>query len=60
MESQQAIVQMVYDSVVAGGAGLSGGRNIFQDSDPTLLVKALHGIVHEKWDVAQAMALLEG
>ena len=58
MENTRDIVQMVHDSIQAGGAGLSVGRNVFQHGDPELLVKALHGVVHEDWDVEQAMELL--
>lgn len=60
MGSQREIVQMVYDSIQAGGAGLSVGRNIFQDKNPDVLVKALHGVVHEGWKVEQAMEMLNG
>ncbi len=60
MDSQREIVQMVYDSIQAGGAGLSVGRNIFQDKNPGVLVKALHGVVHEGWKVEQAMEMLTG
>jgi len=59
MESRRDIVQMVYDSIKAGGSGLSVGRNIFQSEDPSLLVRALHGIVHENWEVNKAMEMLE-
>ncbi|MBW1894450.1 MAG: class I fructose-bisphosphate aldolase family protein [Deltaproteobacteria bacterium] len=60
MNDQKDIVQMVYDSIQAGGAGLSVGRNIFQAHDPSRLVKALHGVVHENKNVDQAMAVLNG
>ncbi len=59
MENQKDIVTMVYESIQAGGAGLSVGRNIFQAPDPSLLVKALYGVVHENWEIEQAMAILE-
>lgn len=58
MSSHREIVQMVYDANQAGGAGLSVGRNIFQDDDPALLVKALHGVVHEGKGVDETMAFL--
>ncbi|MGE4299164.1 MAG: 2-amino-3,7-dideoxy-D-threo-hept-6-ulosonate synthase [Desulfovibrionaceae bacterium] len=58
MENTRDIVQMVHDSIQAGGAGLSVGRNVFQHVNPEMLVKALHGVVHEDWDVEQAMELL--
>ncbi|NCC25844.1 MAG: fructose-bisphosphate aldolase [Deltaproteobacteria bacterium] len=58
MDSTRDLVQMVSDSVAAGGAGLSIGRNVFQAKDPARLVKALHGVVHEDWTVDQAMDFL--
>jgi predicted phospho-2-dehydro-3-deoxyheptonate aldolase len=54
------VLQMVKDSVVAGGAGLSIGRNVFQYEDPVKMVKALSAIVHDDVSVAEAMKLLGG
>ncbi len=59
MENQKDIIQMVYDSIQAGGAGLSVGRNVFQAADPSRLVRILHGVVHEEWDVDYAISELE-
>jgi class I fructose-bisphosphate aldolase len=59
MSDKEEIVTMVYDSIQAGGAGLSVGRNIFQDEDPTKLVRALHGVVHEGNDIKTAMDYLK-
>jgi fructose-bisphosphate aldolase, class I len=58
MNSVRELLQMVSDSLSAGGAGLSVGRNIFQDEDPQALLKALHGIVHDGMSVEQAMGML--
>jgi len=58
MGSHLEIVQMVYDSIQAGGAGISVGRNIFQDDNPAKLVRALHGVVHEGYNVEKAMEFL--
>jgi class I fructose-bisphosphate aldolase len=58
MDNQKDILQMAYDSIRAGGSGLSVGRNIFQAQNPTALVKALHGVVNENWDVDQAEEFL--
>jgi class I fructose-bisphosphate aldolase len=60
LDSTRELVQVVHDSVRAGGAGLSMGRNVFQHARPDMLMKALHGVVHEDWDVEQAMDVLEG
>jgi len=58
MDSRRELVQMVHDSVQAGGAGLSVGRNIFQDKDPAGLLGALHKVVHEDSTVDNALGLL--
>lgn len=58
MENEQDILQMAHDSILAGGKGLSVGRNIFQSPNPTLLVKALNGIVHENLTVEKAMEII--
>ena len=57
-ETTQDVLQMVKDSVAAGGAGLSIGRNVFQHEDPTKMVKALSAIVHNERSVSEAMKLL--
>lgn len=58
MNSTREFITMVHDSVRAGGAGLSVGRNVFQHKNSAMLVKALRGVVHEDWDVEQAMELV--
>ncbi|MBG0776108.1 MAG: class I fructose-bisphosphate aldolase family protein [Desulfovibrionaceae bacterium] len=58
LESDRDLVQMVADSIEAGGSGLSMGRNIFQHATPGKLVAALHGVVHEGHTVDQAMQAL--
>ena len=59
MDSTEELFQMVHDSLQAGGAGLSVGRNVFQHEDPERLVRALHGLVHGDLNVNKALALLE-
>ncbi|HEU6437318.1 MAG TPA: 2-amino-3,7-dideoxy-D-threo-hept-6-ulosonate synthase [Nitratidesulfovibrio sp.] len=58
LDSTRSFLQMVHDAVRAGAAGLSVGRNIFQHERTPALVKALRGLVHEDWDVEQAIALV--
>jgi len=58
LDSDRALFKMVHDSVQAGGAGLSIGRNIFQHKTPNKLVAALHGVVHDAWSVDQALDAL--
>ncbi|MBF0480157.1 MAG: class I fructose-bisphosphate aldolase family protein [Desulfovibrionaceae bacterium] len=52
------LLEMVFDSTQAGGSGLSIGRNIFQHPKPALILQALHGIVHNNWEVDQALEFL--
>jgi predicted phospho-2-dehydro-3-deoxyheptonate aldolase len=58
MDSTRQILQMVKDSLDAGGAGISVGRNVFQHPNRVALVKALRGIVHENASVDQAMEIV--
>ena len=57
-ETNKEVLQMVSDSVAAGGAGLSIGRNVFQHEDPAKMTKALCGIVHCGATVEQALKIL--
>ena len=59
MDSDRAILQMVADSLAAGGSGISMGRNVFQHPRRVKLVKALRMIVHENASVDQALASME-
>lgn len=58
LDSTRAFLNMVHDSIEAGGAGLSVGRNVFQHRDPRTLTAALAAIVHEDLPVADALAML--
>lgn len=58
MDSTRQILQMVHDSLKAGGAGISVGRNVFQHPDRVNLVKALRAIVHENASVGHALGMV--
>jgi class I fructose-bisphosphate aldolase len=58
LESTTDLLAMVHDSVQAGGAGLSVGRNVFQHKNVSRLLKALNGIVHADWDLDQAVEFM--
>ncbi|MFX0142314.1 MAG: fructose-bisphosphate aldolase, partial [Candidatus Hodarchaeota archaeon] len=49
------LLQMVYDSIKAGGSGVAFGRNVFQAKDPTKLVLAISKIVHENYSVENVL-----
>ncbi len=57
-KAEHEILQTTYESIKAGGAGLSIGRNVFQHENPTLMVKALSAIVHDGASVERAMKIL--
>ncbi|WP_432737867.1 2-amino-3,7-dideoxy-D-threo-hept-6-ulosonate synthase [Maridesulfovibrio sp. FT414] len=58
LDSTRDFLQMVSDSIRAGGSGLSVGRNVFQHKNRVRLVEALHKIVHEDEDVDAALAYI--
>jgi fructose-bisphosphate aldolase/2-amino-3,7-dideoxy-D-threo-hept-6-ulosonate synthase len=57
MDTERELLQMVRDSIDAGGRGVAIGRNIFQAKDPTGLVRKIARVVHEGYDVDEAMRL---
>ncbi|MBO4314085.1 MAG: class I fructose-bisphosphate aldolase family protein [Desulfovibrio sp.] len=58
MDSTRDILQMVFDSLRAGGSGISIGRNVFQHPRRRELVRALRMIVHEDATVEQALEIV--
>ncbi|MDD4649277.1 MAG: 2-amino-3,7-dideoxy-D-threo-hept-6-ulosonate synthase [Desulfoplanes sp.] len=58
MDTRDDILRMVYESILAGGAGISIGRNVFQDPDPASLVHALSAIIHHGEGLQQARTML--
>ncbi|MEA4884850.1 MAG: 2-amino-3,7-dideoxy-D-threo-hept-6-ulosonate synthase [Clostridia bacterium] len=46
--------QMVESAMKAGAAGVAMGRNVWGQPDPTRMIEALRGIVHEGWSAEQA------
>jgi len=59
MDTDEEILQMVFDSVVAGGSGTSIGRNIFQHESPERMIRAISAIVHNQASVEVAKKFLE-
>ncbi|TFG04042.1 MAG: fructose-bisphosphate aldolase [Promethearchaeota archaeon] len=55
MDTIPDVLQMVYDSIQAGGAGVAFGRNVFQSKNPTKLVSAIAKIVHENYTVDEVL-----
>jgi fructose-bisphosphate aldolase/2-amino-3,7-dideoxy-D-threo-hept-6-ulosonate synthase len=55
MDTIPELLQVVYDSIQAGGAGVAFGRNVFQSEDPTKLVNVLSKIVHQNYTVEEIL-----
>ena len=55
VETIRDLLQMAYDSIQAGGAGVAFGRNIFQSEDPTKLVNALSKIINKGYSVDEVL-----
>lgn len=55
METDRDILDMVKGSVIAGGAGVSIGRNAFQHSDPERIVRVITQLVHNGHTVDEGL-----
>jgi predicted phospho-2-dehydro-3-deoxyheptonate aldolase len=60
VETVRDVLQMASDSLKAGGAGVSIGRNVFQHENPTRMIKALSALVHRRASVSDALKILGG
>jgi class I fructose-bisphosphate aldolase len=58
MDSERAVLQVVRDTLDAGGRGVVFGRNIWQSPDPAKMVKALRHLIHDDGSVDEAAELL--
>jgi predicted phospho-2-dehydro-3-deoxyheptonate aldolase len=56
--SESEALHLVSDSMKAGAAGVSIGRNVFQNRNPALMTRALVQIVHEGISPSQALSIL--
>jgi predicted phospho-2-dehydro-3-deoxyheptonate aldolase len=57
-ENDIDVLKNIKNAVLAGGGGVSIGRNVFQHDDPSLMIKAIKAIIHENATVAEATAIL--
>ncbi len=55
MDTIVDLLQVVYDSIQAGGAGVAFGRNIFQADEPTKLVNAIAKVIHHNYTVEEVL-----
>lgn len=59
MDSDMDILNMVHDSIEAGGHGVSIGRNVFQNRNVMGITKAISSIVVDGYSVAEAAEFLK-
>ena len=52
------VLKMVRDAMDAGGVGVSIGRNVFQNDNPTAMTRALSAIVHRGAGPDEALKIL--
>lgn len=58
MDSEMDVLQITYDAVSRGAAGVDMGRNIFQSDSPVAMIKAIRAIVHQGASVKEAAEIL--
>ncbi len=59
MDSDERLLEMVRDSITAGGRGVSIGRNVFQHRNVMGITKAISSVVLENASVEDALKLLK-
>lgn len=56
---EQDALQMAYDAIQQGAIGVDMGRNIFQSSSPTAMIKAVRTVVHKNASPEEAYELFK-
>lgn len=53
------VLKMTKDAINTGAAGVTYGRNVWQDDNPIKVVEALKSIIHEGKSVRDALAIID-
>jgi putative autoinducer-2 (AI-2) aldolase len=56
-ETEIEAFEFVHDGMQRGAIGINLGRNVWQNPHPVAMMKALRGIIHEKYSVKEAAEL---
>ena len=56
---EKSIFTVIKESLKAGGAGVSVGRNVFQHETPRAMMKAIYKLVHKNITVKEALKILQ-
>ena len=54
------VLKNIKNAILAGGGGVSIGRNVFQHEAPSRMIKAIRAIIHEEASVKAATEILGG
>jgi len=57
---EKEALEMAYNAIRSGAAGVDMGRNIFQSSNPVAMIKAVRSVVHENATADEALQIFEG
>src|SRR6266568_154225 len=60
LETELDALELAYDSVEAGAAGVDMGRNIWQSSNPVGMIRGVRAVVHERATPKEALDVLKG
>ncbi|HWP08201.1 MAG TPA: 2-amino-3,7-dideoxy-D-threo-hept-6-ulosonate synthase [Polyangiaceae bacterium] len=58
VESDEELLRFVDDALQAGAAGVTFGRNIFQSAHPVRIARAVASMVHSRFSLEEALAVL--
>jgi fructose-bisphosphate aldolase, class I len=58
LETDADVLQMAYEVTRSGAAGITFGRNVWQSSDPGLMIEALKQVVHKNVSALEAVDAL--
>jgi fructose-bisphosphate aldolase/2-amino-3,7-dideoxy-D-threo-hept-6-ulosonate synthase len=58
MDSNERVLEIAEATVMAGGAGVAFGRNVWQSDNPEAMVRELVGIIHEGKSASEASSQL--
>lgn len=59
LDTPRDALELAYDAIQKGAAGLDFGRNVWQSEHPVAMMRAIRGIVHEGLTVNEALDLRE-
>ena len=58
-ETQREVFDFVYDGMQKGAIGVNLGRNIWQTQYPVAVIRAIRGIIHDKYTAQEAQSFYD-